>query len=700
VRNDTRKEKSLTLEGKLSSWSGRNFTYPAIPATRVKVAAGDEEEVAVGPLQWGLGTQSYWWPNKPFRESYEAVLHNLKLELEEGKTRWHERTRRFGFVQFAEGPPGESGEPWYYTVNGVRVNNISDSTCEPQMSYFDTYSVAPAFLPPEEGEEGGCAETWRRYQRIGIDANRICCAIPTEYMMETADEAGFLLMPEGVTWGNDLSRYHDEYTPLTIREMARMSRAHPSVFRYSLTNEVRDEHGPSWPWRALIDAATEEDDTRPLVFEEGTVLGRVDGLERGHAYFDEHYGDIVKGGDIIRNKGEHFWETDGMEAFAIGSQLLRLYDWAYLSPWSFINYWPNFLEGMSHDQHGWGVNNAPDRRDDVNGWGSPIVRFLQKALDPYLLLDHDVLADNPPRPRATGDGDIEWPYAIPAYVKGGTVQRRVEVFNDALFGDRLSLKWSAHWDSADGPVAVAGETDGPFEVEPGFHATRFVEFEAPDPGKKERPLYLVMESVKDGDTVFREDRIHFTVYADADDTSAEFQGEDRETAGDWAGEYGAAGYDVQGASASLPGGASLAWEKYEQAALIRATWRARELDSRLHEWERSTGDTRALLHPDDVGDEKTRVAAARRGERVVLTIDTGDSPRKVTLYLLDWERTGSAQSVEIRDSRGAILDWREVSDFEEGVYLSWEVDGSVQIDIREMDGNAAVLSGIFFDPAD
>ena len=46
---------------------------------------------------------------------------------------------------------------------------------------------------------------------------------------------------------------------------------------------------------------------------------------------------------------------------------------------------------MSHEQHAWKANNAPDRLDGFNGWESPIVRFVQRGLHPYLLVDHEIL---------------------------------------------------------------------------------------------------------------------------------------------------------------------------------------------------------------------------------------------------------------------------------------------------------------------
>ena len=51
-----------------------------------------------------------------------------------------QKTQRFGFVECGEGPG-------YFTVNGVRINMISDGTPEPAIGEYDCYSASPAFLP-------------------------------------------------------------------------------------------------------------------------------------------------------------------------------------------------------------------------------------------------------------------------------------------------------------------------------------------------------------------------------------------------------------------------------------------------------------------------------------------------------------------------------------------------------------------------
>jgi len=79
------------------------------------------------------------------------------------------------------------------------------------------------------------------------------------------------------------------------------------------------------------------------------------------------------------------------------------------------------------------------------------------------------------------------------------------LFNGGLSGRVLELKWEARWDAPDGELLRAGRI-GPVEVEAGFHVSRTVEFTLPRAVQPERSLFLVLESVKDGKTVYREDR--------------------------------------------------------------------------------------------------------------------------------------------------------------------------------------------------
>lgn len=236
LRNATDMNRKVTLGASLSSWNKRDWKYPAIAPVEVTVPAKTTVKTTLGPVAWDLGPESYWWPNIPFREDYVAQLHDLNLQITEGSRTWQTDPQRFGFVEHAEGP-------YYYTVNGVRVTGISDATAEGQVSFYDSYS-SPAWLPPTTLDTGA-PESWRRYMRVGINMNRLHCSPPTEYMMETADEVGFMIEAEAPIWGNGLSRYNPQYTPQTYHDLGIACRNHPCIARYSLTNEVRENRDSS-----------------------------------------------------------------------------------------------------------------------------------------------------------------------------------------------------------------------------------------------------------------------------------------------------------------------------------------------------------------------------------------------------------------------------------------------------------------------
>ncbi len=516
ITNLSGADKTIKLDGNFSSWNNLKFDYPRINSVQLTIPEGKTVKTTI-KVPWHLGQKSYWWPNIPFREDYQASLHYLNVTLSENGIIGQHFSQRFGFVEHGEGHS-------YYTVNGVRVTGMSDSTTESQMSGYDVYSLSPAFLPPTKFGTG-CPETWKRYMRIGFNINRLHVSTPTQYMMDAADEVGFMLIPESPVWGNWPNMFNGYKTTLAIREIVRFCRNHPSVARYSLTNEVRDPVDSNFPWRACIDAAYEVDATRPFVFEIGEPTGRIDGFKYGHAYFIEHYRDFDK--DVfgeIRGMGEHFWATDGMVPFAVGAMTLRMNNYSYFAPWSWINYWPNFLEGMSHNEHGWRENRHADRRDFFNGWESPVVKLVQKALDPFLILDEEILKNNQIVPDAPtiftnyeGKSSIQpdsaqviWPIKLPNVEPLEEVKRTIRVFNNDLKGEILELRWEARWDSPDGELALEGGQI-PLTIKPGYNTSYLLNFQIPPSLKKQRRLYLILKNYKDHELKFKETAIYFNV---------------------------------------------------------------------------------------------------------------------------------------------------------------------------------------------
>jgi hypothetical protein len=342
-----------------------------------------------------------------------------------------------------------------------------------------------------------------------------------------------------------------------------------------------------------------------------------------------------------------------------------------------VNFWPNFLEGMSHARHPWKANNHADRTDGVDGWDSPLVKFLQRSLHPYLLQDLGVLAENPGPPHGHEKGMAEWPYQLPTVLAGQPVERKVEVFNGGLNGSTLTLRWTAHWDSPTGLEAVKGG-EIPCEIEPGFHTTTTIAFTAPKIAQDTRKLYLVLESSLAGQIVFRSEETCLNVITRKVEPAATFLGGDQTHTAS-----GSDGYELIGHESKLPPYAKLNWLK-------GAVWI----------FDKATDDPRALAYFANPPTGKDRIAACRYGEEVAFTLDAGPTPRRLTLYCVDYDTKSRKQTVELLDAiTGRSLDKQVIEKFFKGRYLSWKIQGGVKVNVRKLAGNNAVISGIFLDPA-
>ena len=473
IRNTTDRNRTLVIRPECSSWNGDDWNYPNIKPIKISLRANEIKKISSGSVEWDLGPESYWWPNKPFNEDYRAKLHFIKATLSENKRVIDTKKQRFGFVEWTEGTN-------YYMVNGVRINQISDGTPESAMSHYDCYSISPAFLPPTDSTLG-CPETWKRYMRLGISANRMHQATPTTYMMDVADELGFMLIPETAIRGCQLQKWHDVYFPQAVMELAEFSRNHPSVCRYSLQNEAE----PSWI-PILIDSIRTVDPTRPLVFEDNSIGHpvQIDG-KSGHAFAMLHYVNYPKPSTMITGVGEFAWHYGGhasgiphagggLEEFIYYGADMRLWDIAYMAGWDFINYWPNFLEGMTYTMHAWKQSSYPgDRIDGLDGWNSPVIQWAQKYFHPYLVLDTGLHNLNLPY-----SGMLQHPLKTISYNPGDTIERNLAVFNDGLFGNTFDLNWEARWDSSTGESVNSG-TISNLMVEPGFHTINTVQIHSP-----------------------------------------------------------------------------------------------------------------------------------------------------------------------------------------------------------------------------
>ncbi|HVL13098.1 MAG TPA: hypothetical protein VM529_11065 [Gemmata sp.] len=110
------------------------------------------------------------------------------------------------------------------------------------------------------------------------------------------------------------------------------------------------------------------------------------------------------------------------------------------------------------------------------------------------------------------------------------------------------------------------------------------------------------------------------------------------------------------------------------------------LEAKAHVWASNTADERALRLPTG-----ERSAACRYNMVFGFTAPAG----VVTLYMLDWDRNGRHQKVEVLDvETGEVLDTQEFRNFEEGLYAQWTLSRPANFRVTKIAGENAVVSAV------
>lgn len=165
-------------------------------------------------------------------------------------------------------------------------------------------------------------------------------------------------------------------------------------------------------------------------------------------------------------------------------------------------------------------------------------------------------------------------------------------------------------------------------------------------------------------------------------SKASFVKEDRSTSGSWKGVYGSQGYVSPGLGKKLPPNTDV------------------QITGQGVIWEKSSTETRALQKET----AEDRTIAGWQGRDVVIEVLTTDTkPRKITLFLIDVD--GYKDPKRVRTSNVSAFnpitnepyDARKVEAYHDGVYLTYEVSGSVTFQLFRIKGPTAIVGGIFFD---
>jgi hypothetical protein len=173
--------------------------------------------------------------------------------------------------------------------------------------------------------------------------------------------------------------------------------------------------------------------------------------------------------------------------------------------------------------------------------------------------------------------------------------------------------------------------------------------------------------------------LFFAPAAGQQPATASFVTTDTATGGQWTGVYGADGYSIIGGATNLP--------SYARIATAGAS---------TYTWASSSNDPRASQPAPGATTGVAATDYAANTFSINLNLLDGKS-HQVAAYLLDWDKLGRAETVQVTDSEtGAVLDTRTVSNFASGEWLVWNLSGQVTITFTRTAGPNAVLSDLAF----
>jgi len=521
ITNTGTASQQVTVSGSLSSWNCDALAYPAIPDTTVTAAPGTTTTTTIGPIKWGLGTTSYWWPNVPYQADYQARLHNLTLAVSRAGKAIHDRVIRFGFRQ-SERRRADASHVYYY-LNGIRVNYRGDNLQGADYDSIDSggkgdaYDTLPGFLAPS-AQNAGWPQAVRNYQRLNYNFMRIHQELAAPYMLDTADELGFMVMGETAIRGSsndqDFAAGHD-YMVGHAQAMVLRDRNHPSIVRWSQCNEPNGASTDSNQFEAdLFNAITKLDSTRPISVDSWFSGGNY-GLPSPAFVISKHYSSglgayseqVNVSNDNPYGQGEFIWSKDntrqGMTWFGTSTMAMRRQDASDVRPYTLLSGWASVIPGvmaskMTIEQGGppvFGEDNLSDP------WSSAILRRIQNGFSPVLVADQSYWAS---ATMSNANGD--WPASVPAIAKSATRTTNLLIFNDTFAGTTINVTWEVHADSPTGTIGAMGTLA--VDVPLASMATKSITMTAPTSGTK---CYLVLRAQKNGTTLFEETDESFTL---------------------------------------------------------------------------------------------------------------------------------------------------------------------------------------------
>ena len=528
IRNASLRDISVDLSGSISSWNGKGWDYPELPVQSVNIAKNSTKKVSVKSANWNLGSESYWWPNVPYKHGYKAELHKLQLSIVSGggASVLHDTSVRFGFREVTQASDGSNTN---YYLNGIRVNFRGDSLQGANYDGIDdggkgdAYGTYAGFLPGVNG----WSKAVDNYQRLNYNVVRIHQVPCTPYMLGVCDEMGLMLIEETAIRGSgdvqDFVKGHDNMVN-HLKSLFMRDRNHPSIVRQSLSNEPDWSKTDSLQFEIdLYNAAMEVDGTRPLSIDAGANSREEMDYSNFSVY--RHYGfggsfakyteEVHVRADRPYGCGEFIWHADntrqGFCWFGTATQAMRSKGASDIRPYTLLSAWASVVPGvkvsdMPLELPPWDLTPLYPLFGEENlsdPWSDSLIRRVQAGFNPVLVVDAEYW-DFAKLSNSNGD----WPSRVLAINPGEEITRQLMIYNDTFSDTNVDVFWELRQGLVTGDIVDSGVIKS--DVPLGYVVSQDITFTTPK-APNGTVVYLVLYTKKGGVEMFRETSQRFVL---------------------------------------------------------------------------------------------------------------------------------------------------------------------------------------------
>ena len=267
VENDTEKDAGIEIGLKLLDAGGETVAAVKYPAV------AEAEKQTMSSTMLSVGNPHLWDTASPY-------LYRLVTDIYHSGNVIDSDTVRIGFRTIAF----DAEKGFFLNGRNMKINGVC--------LHHDHGCLGAAF------NRRAMQRQLQMMKDMGCNAIRCSHNPPSPETLDLCDEMGLLVMDEAFDmWrkkkmAHDYARYFDEWHERDLRDFVMRDRNHPSVFMWSIGNEILEQ----WP---DADAGSLSAEDANLILNKGHELGSADGMS-ANSLLALHLAGIVRGLDSTR----------------------------------------------------------------------------------------------------------------------------------------------------------------------------------------------------------------------------------------------------------------------------------------------------------------------------------------------------------------------------------------------------------------